>query len=56
VAFHVELESGAKLQAQIFLCYDRPPSNPRSGSSSGGSASSSDCGSAAVAGSDHHAW
>ncbi|KAI3429666.1 hypothetical protein D9Q98_005751 [Chlorella vulgaris] len=56
VAFHVELESGAKLQAQIFLCYDRPPFNPRSGSSSGGSASSSDSGSAAVAGSDHHAW
>ncbi|KAL4855418.1 hypothetical protein ACK3TF_003964 [Chlorella vulgaris] len=47
VGFHVELESGAKLQAHIFLCYDKHAS--RNGGSSGD-------GAATEAGSEHHAW
>ncbi|KAI3432731.1 hypothetical protein D9Q98_004272 [Chlorella vulgaris] len=47
VGFHVELESGVKLQAHIFLCYDKHGS--RSGGSSGDGASTE-------AGSEHHAW
>ncbi|KAL4855424.1 Mitogen-activated protein kinase kinase kinase 9 [Chlorella vulgaris] len=57
VGFHVELESGAKLQAHIFLCYDKHAS--RSGDCSGGGAatdSSNSDGAAGVAASQHHAW
>jgi hypothetical protein len=49
VGFHVELESGDKLQAHIFLCYDKHASRS-------GGGGSNDNGVAAVAGSEHHAW
>ncbi|KAI3432722.1 hypothetical protein D9Q98_004264 [Chlorella vulgaris] len=49
VGFHVELESGDKLQAHIFLCYDEHASRS-------GGGGSNDNGVAAVAGSEHHAW
>ncbi|KAL4855434.1 hypothetical protein ACK3TF_003975 [Chlorella vulgaris] len=49
VGFHVELESGDKLQAHIFLCYDKHASRS-------GGGGSNDNGAAAVAGSEHHAW
>lgn len=48
VAFQLHLDSGAKVQAHIYLCYDRQPSD--------------NCddvpvrGPAPVAGSDHFAW
>jgi hypothetical protein len=47
VGFQVELESRTKLQARIFLCYDKHAF--RSGGSSG-------CGAVAVSGSEHHVW
>ncbi len=47
VGFQIQLESGVKLQAHVYLCYDRQL---------GAAATASGCGPALVPGSDHFAW
>ena len=51
VGFLIQLESGVKVQAHVYLCYDRQP-----GDACGASGSGRGRGPALVPGSDHFAW